>query len=134
MLSCSARVMCALRKEMFEKMQSLPISFFDGRTHGELMSYYTNDTEAVNELLHHSITQMLISISSLVFVFGMMASLSIPVVFIMICMGVTVFYVGKTTSHSTDKRPAANRCQTAATRRTQDTGIPIIAAPSYPLL
>jgi ATP-binding cassette subfamily B protein len=57
------------------------------------MSYYTNDTEAVNELLHHSITQMLISISSLVFVFGMMASLSIPVVFIMICMGVTVFYV-----------------------------------------
>ncbi len=93
MLSCSARVMCALRKEMFEKMQSLPISFFDGRTHGELMSYYTNDTEAVNELLHHSITQMLISISSLVFVFGLMASLSIPVVFIMICMGVTVFYV-----------------------------------------
>lgn len=93
MLSCSARVMCALRKEMFEKMQSLPIAFFDGRTHGELMSYYTNDTEAVNELLHHSITQMLISISSLVFVFGMMASLSIPVVFIMICMGVTVFYV-----------------------------------------
>ena len=53
MLSCSARVMCALRKEMFEKMQSLPIAFFDGRTHGELMSYYTNDTEAVNELLHH---------------------------------------------------------------------------------
>ena len=93
MLSCSARVMCALRKEMFEKMQSLPISFFDGRTHGELMSYYTNDTEAVNELLHHSITQMLISISSLVFVFGLMASLSIPVVFIMICMGVCVFYV-----------------------------------------
>ena len=93
MLSCSARVMCALRKEMFEKMQSLPIAFFDGRTHGELMSYYTNDTEAVNELLHHSITQMLISISSLVFVFGLMASLSIPVVFIMICMGVCVFYV-----------------------------------------
>ena len=49
MLSCSARVMCALRKEMFEKMQQLPIAFFDARTHGELMSYYTNDTEAVNE-------------------------------------------------------------------------------------
>ena len=93
MLSCSARVMCALRKEMFEKMQQLPIAFFDARTHGELMSYYTNDTEAVNELLHHSITQMLISISSLGFIFGLMASLSIPVIFIMICMGLTVFYV-----------------------------------------
>ena len=93
MLSCSARVMCALRKEMFEKMQSLPIAFFDGRTHGELMSYYTNDTEAVNELLHHSITQMLISVTSLVFIFGLMTALSIPVIFIMICMGLTVFYV-----------------------------------------
>ncbi len=93
MLSCSARVMCALRKEMFEKMQSLPIAFFDARTHGEIMSHYTNDTEAVNELLHHSITQMLISITSLVFVFGLMASLSVPVVFIMICMGICVFYV-----------------------------------------
>ncbi|MBQ4423648.1 MAG: ABC transporter ATP-binding protein [Clostridia bacterium] len=93
MLSCSARVMCALRKEMFEKMQSLPIAFFDGRTHGELMSYYTNDTEAVNELLHHSITQMLISVTSLAFIFGLMSALSIPVIFIMICMGLTVFYV-----------------------------------------
>ncbi len=93
MLSCSARVMCALRKEMFEKMQSLPIAFFDGRTHGELMSYYTNDTEAVNELLHHSITQMLISVTSLAFIFGLMSALSVPVIFIMICMGLTVFYV-----------------------------------------
>ena len=93
MLSCSARVMCALRKEMFEKMQQLPIAFFDGRTHGELMSYYTNDTEAVNELLHHSITQMLISVTSLAFIFGLMSALSIPVIFIMICMGFTVFYV-----------------------------------------
>ena len=93
MLSCSARVMCALRKEMFEKMQSLPIAFFDGHTHGELMSYYTNDTEAVNELLHHSITQMLISVTSLAFIFGLMSALSIPVIFIMICMGLTVFYV-----------------------------------------
>ena len=93
MLSCSARVMCALRKEMFEKMQQLPISFFDARTHGELMSYYTNDTEAVSELLHHSITQMLISVTSLAFIFGLMSALSIPVIFIMICMGFTVFYV-----------------------------------------
>ena len=93
MLSCAARVMCALRKDLFEKMQSLPIAFFDGHTHGELMSYYTNDTETVNELLHHSITQMLISVSSLIFIFATMGVLSIPVTFIMICMGVCVFFV-----------------------------------------
>ncbi len=103
MLSCSARVMCALRKDMFEKMQSLPIAFFDGHTHGELMSYYTNDTEAVNELLHHSITQMLISVSSLAFIFGLVASLSLPVIFIMVCMGITVFFVMRVVTRQSRK-------------------------------
>ena len=93
MLSCSARVLCAVRKEMFNKMQSLPISFFDGHTHGELMSYYTNDTDAIRELLHHSITQMLISVTSLLAYIGMMFYLSIPLFLIVICMGVCIFYV-----------------------------------------
>ena len=93
MLSCSARVLCAVRKEMFNKMQQLPISFFDGHTHGELMSYYTNDTDAIRELLHHSITQMLISVTSLVAYIGMMFYLSIPLFFIIIVMGVCIFYV-----------------------------------------
>ena len=93
MLSCSARVLCAVRKEMFNKMQSLPISFFDGHTHGELMSYYTNDTDAIRELLHHSITQMLISVTSLVAYIGMMFYLSIPLFLIVIVMGLCIFYV-----------------------------------------
>ncbi|MBQ6235782.1 MAG: ABC transporter ATP-binding protein [Clostridia bacterium] len=93
MLSCSARVLCAVRKEMFDKMQSLPIAFFDGHTHGELMSYYTNDTDAIRELLHHSITQMLISVTSLVAYIGMMFYLSIPLFLIVIVMGVCIFYV-----------------------------------------
>ncbi len=95
MLSCSARVLCALRKEMFNKMQTLPISFFDGHTHGELMSYYTNDTDAIRELLHHSITQMLISVTSLAAYIGMMLYLSIPLFFVVICMGVCIFFVMK---------------------------------------
>ena len=93
MLSCSARVLCAVRKEMFDKMQQLPIAFFDGHTHGELMSYYTNDTDAIRELLQNSFTQMLISITSLVAYIGMMFYLSIPLFFIIICMGVCIFFV-----------------------------------------
>ena len=93
MLSISSRVLCAVRKEMFDKMQSLPIAFFDGHTHGELMSYYTNDTDAIRELLHHSITQMLISVTSLVAYIGMMFYLSIPLFFVVVCMGVCIFYV-----------------------------------------
>ena len=93
MLSCSARVLCAVRKEMFNKMQQLPIAFFDGHTHGELMSYYTNDTDAIRELLHHSITQMLISVTSLIAYIGMMFYLSIPLFMIVIVMGLCIFCV-----------------------------------------
>jgi ABC-type multidrug transport system, ATPase and permease components len=95
MLSCSARVMCLLRKEMFQKMQSLPISFFDGHTHGELMSYYTNDIDAVREMLQNSVTQMLISVTSLIAYIGMMLYLSIPLFFVAIVMCICIFYIMK---------------------------------------
>ena len=95
MLTCSARIMCQLRKEMFEKMQSLPISFFDGHTHGELMSYYTNDIDAIREMVQNSITQMLISTTSLIAYIGMMLYLSIPLFMVALVMCVCIYYVIK---------------------------------------
>ena len=95
MLTCSARIMCALRKEMFEKMQSLPISFFDGHTHGELMSYYTNDIDAIREMVQNSITQMLISTTSLIAYIGMMLYLSIPLFLVALVMCICIYYVMK---------------------------------------
>ncbi len=95
MLTCSARIMCQLRKEMFEKMQSLPISFFDGHTHGELMSYYTNDIDAIREMVQNSITQMLISTTSLIAYVGMMLYLSIPLFMVALVMCVCIYYVVK---------------------------------------
>ena len=63
MLETSTVIMRELRAELFARMQKLPISYFDANTNGSLMSYYTNDIEATNELLQHSITQMLISVT-----------------------------------------------------------------------
>jgi len=95
MLECSVRVLCKLRIDMFNHMQDLPISFFNGTTHGELMSYYTNDIDAVRELLHHSITQLIISVVSLVGVVIFMIVLSIRLFVIIAVMGVLVFVVTK---------------------------------------
>ena len=95
MLSCSARIMCAMRKEMFAKMQKLPVSFFDGHTHGELMSYYTNDIDAVREMVQNSITQMLISVTSLIAYIGMMLYLSVSLFFVAIVMCICIYYVIK---------------------------------------
>ena len=93
MLECSSRVLYALRKDMFNRMQSMPISFFDKHTHGELMSYYTNDTDAVREMLHHSITQIIISVISLVGIIFMMITLSLRLCIIMLVMAVCIFLI-----------------------------------------
>ncbi len=95
MLECSVRVLCRIRIEMFNHMQDLPISFFDGKTHGELMSYYTNDTDALRELLHHSITQMIISCVSLVGIILFMLILSLSLFAIVAVLGIIVVVLMK---------------------------------------
>ena len=92
-----------LRKDMFNNMQSLPISYFDSHTHGELMSYYTNDVDAVREMLHHSITQILISTISLVGIMAMMIVLSLKLCIIMAVMGICIFFVVKTIGKKSGK-------------------------------
>ena len=93
MLECSTVIMRALRTEMFAKMQRLPISYFDANTNGSLMSYFTNDIEATNELLQHAITQMLISVLSLVGTIGMMLALSMKLFSLMVVLAVVVIVV-----------------------------------------
>ncbi len=93
MLECATVIMRRLRTELFAKMQRLPISYFDTNTHGALMSYYTNDIEATNELLQHSVTQMMISVTSLAATIAMMLVLSMRLFAIMVVLGVIVVLV-----------------------------------------
>ena len=48
-----------IRNEMFTKMQKLPIRYFDSRSHGDVMSLYTNDTDALRMLLAHAAPNMI---------------------------------------------------------------------------
>lgn len=50
-----------IRNEMFDKMQSLPIKYFDTHTHGEVMSYYTNDTDALRQMISQSLSNLISS-------------------------------------------------------------------------
>ena len=93
MLECSTVIMRALRTELFSKMQKLPIRYFDANTHGSLMSYFTNDIEATNELLQHAITQMLISVTSLLGTIGMMLALSMKLFSLMVVLAAIVVTV-----------------------------------------
>ena len=54
MVHVSQNTVARIREELFEKMQRLPLKYFDTHTHGELMSRYTNDIETVSEALNNS--------------------------------------------------------------------------------
>ena len=54
MVRISQTAVAKIREDLFEKMQRLPLKFFDTHTHGELMSRYTNDIETVSEALNNS--------------------------------------------------------------------------------
>ena len=66
MASISQKALRALRKNLFEHLQTLSLSFFDRRTHGELMSRLTNDMDAINIALTMNVTQLASSLLSLV--------------------------------------------------------------------
>ena len=65
-----------VRIEMFTHMQDLPLRYFDSRTHGSIMSTYTNDTDTLREMISQSVPQMVNSIVSVVSIFIMMLVLS----------------------------------------------------------
>lgn len=50
-----------LRGEMFNRMQTLPIKYFDTNTHGDLMSHYTNDIDTLRQMVSQSFPQLLVS-------------------------------------------------------------------------
>lgn len=66
-----------VRKDMFNKMQSLPIKYFDTHTHGDIMSCYTNDTDALRQLISQSIPQAYFSMIAIVMLFFTMIYYSI---------------------------------------------------------
>lgn len=114
MLECSAVIMRELRTELFCKMQKLPVSYYDENTNGSLMSYYTSDIEATNELLQHSITQMLISVISLIGTIGMMLVLSMKLFAIMVVLGAIVVIVVRTTTKISARSYRAQQKNAAA--------------------
>ena len=59
MIGVSQRALYSLRKDLYNKIQLLPIRFFDERTTGEVMSRFTNDVDAIGEMLNNTITQLI---------------------------------------------------------------------------
>ncbi len=76
MVSISQHAVRDIRNDLFSKMQTLSLRFFDQRTHGELMSRLTNDIENISNTLSQSVTQLMSSVLTIIGVATMMIILS----------------------------------------------------------
>ncbi len=77
MSGISQKVAYNLRDELVKKINRLPMKYFDKRTHGEVLSRFTNDIDTLSMSLNQSLTQIITSITTLVGVLIMMLSISV---------------------------------------------------------
>ncbi|MCH5205399.1 MAG: ABC transporter ATP-binding protein [Oscillospiraceae bacterium] len=100
MAGVSQGVLKKIRDQMFSHMQTLPINYFDTHTHGDVMSFYTNDTDAMQQMLSQAIPQVISSAVTIITVFCSMLSLSVwltltVVVFLVFIMMITTTVAGR---------------------------------------
>ena len=90
MIYISQGTMLRLRKAIFEKMEHLPINYFDQRPHGDIMSVYTNDVDSLRQMISTAMAQVFSSIITIVATFTSMIVLSIPLTLVSVAMAVAM--------------------------------------------
>ena len=93
MINVSQGTMLRLRKMVFERMEKLPISYFDQHAHGETMSVYTNDIDSLRQMISTSISQVFNSAITIAVTFTSMIVMSIPLTLVSIVMAIVMMVV-----------------------------------------
>ena len=78
MSGISMKITYRLRRDISEKMNRMPLKYFDSRTHGEVLSRVTNDVDLVSQTLNQSLTQLISSAATVLGVLVMMLTISVP--------------------------------------------------------
>ena len=94
-LNVSTDILERVRCEMFTNLQKLPLRYFDTRTHGEIMSLFSNDTDTLREMLSQGIPQLITSLITVVGVIAMMLLLSPVLTLIVLIMFVLMLVLIK---------------------------------------
>ena len=82
-----------LRHNLFEHMERLPLSYFDSRSHGDIMSVYTNDVDTLRQVIGQTIPRLFQSLVTVISTFVSMIVLSIPLSVISIVMAFIMYLV-----------------------------------------
>jgi ATP-binding cassette subfamily B multidrug efflux pump len=89
------KVLKEIRDDLFVKMQTFPISFFDSHTHGDIMSVYTNDTDTLRQFIAQSLPMMISSLVTIVFAFCFMLRFNLILTGIVVILSVVMVLVAR---------------------------------------
>ena len=101
------------RVEMFRHMQDLPIRYFDTHKHGDIMSYYTNDIDAMRQMISQCCPQVLMSSVMLVSLTVIMVYYSLPMTCVILVMAVLMYLAAKALTSRSSKNFLAMQRATA---------------------
>ncbi len=109
MSGVSQKTVYVMRNEVKEKLDRLPLKYFDGRTHGEILSRVTNDMDTIATTLQQSLTQLITSLVTVVGILIMMLSISpimtlIALVTLPICGVLTVAIAKKSQKYFSEQQ------------------------------
>ncbi|MDE3088354.1 MAG: ABC transporter ATP-binding protein [Chloroflexota bacterium] len=103
MAGVAQRTIYKLRREVDEKLSRLPLKYFDGRTHGEILSRAVNDMDNISSTLQQSVTQLITSAVSLIGVLIMMLTISWELsLIVLITLPLSIFVVTGIAKRSQD--------------------------------
>ena len=128
MAGVSQRTVYIMRKDIKNKLDRLPLKYFDGRTHGEILSRVTNDVDNISTTLQQSLTQLITALVTLVGILVMMISISrlltlIALVTLPVCAFITTFIAKKSQKYFAEQQKNTWRIKRPYRRdvhRTQD--------------
>ena len=101
--------MYELRKDMFDRMESLPAKYFDTNARGEIMSVYTNDTDAIRLMISQGIPNIISAVLTAVAIIAALLFLNIPLsllslLMVALVMGVSMKIIGSARGYYTEQQ------------------------------
>ncbi len=103
MISVSQRALQNMRNDLFAKIQKLPVRFYDTNNHGDIMSRFTNDVDAVGEMMNNTIVQIFSGAINLIGIFALMLYTNVYLTMIMVVMIPIMVKAGKTVADKSRK-------------------------------
>lgn len=109
MMQIAQRTVNTLRRELFTKLQSLPLRYFDNKPHGELMSRFTNDIDNIQMTLEQSVIQLISSLVTFIGSVIMMIILSPTLFLVTTVLIAVIIYITQNLARRSSKNFAAQQ-------------------------